>query len=294
MNRSTFALLSTLITVVSSASAQEPDWQQVDTILGRKPAVSQDVRRYGFPRTDLDVTLDGVKISAGFALGGWLAFKPAHGTAMVMGDLVLLQTEVSPVVTTLVENGLEVTAIHNHVLRASPLTFYMHVSGHGDPVKLATTLKAALVTTGTPMQLAAASSPQQPPELDLAQLDAAIGVKGRANGSVYQFSVPRRQPVTEHGVVLSPAGPLGVATAINFQPTGGGKAATTGDFVLTATEVPAVVKALRGNDIEVTAMHSHMLAEEPRLTFLHFWANADAVKLAQGLRAALDHADHER
>jgi hypothetical protein len=170
----------------------------------------------------------------------------------------------------------------------------MHVSGHGDPVKLATALKAALVTTGTPMQPAAASSPQQPPELDLAQLDAAIGVKGRANGGVYQFSVPRRQPVTDHGVVLSPAGPLGVATAINFQPTGGGKAATTGDFVLTATEVPAVVKALRGNDIEVTAMHSHMLAEEPRLTFLHFWANADAVKLAQGLRAALDHADHER
>lgn len=294
MNRSTFALLSTLITVASSASAQEPDWQQVDTILGRKPAVSQDVRRYGFPRTDLDVTLDGVKISAGFALGGWLAFKPAHGTAMVMGDLVLLQTEVSPVVTTLVENGLEVTAIHNHVLRASPLTFYMHVSGDGDPVKLATALKAALVTTGTPMPPAAASSPQQPPELDLAQLDAAIGVKGRANGGVYQFSVPRRQPVTDHGVVLSPAGPLGVATAINFQPTGGGKAATTGDFVLTATEVPAVVKALRGNDIEVTAMHSHMLAEEPRLTFLHFWANADAVKLAQGLRAALDQADHER
>jgi hypothetical protein len=294
MNRSTFALLSTLITVASSASAQEPDWQQVDTILGRKPAVSQDVRRYGFPRTDLDVTLDGVKISAGFALGGWLAFKPAHGTAMVMGDLVLLQTEVSPVVTTLVENGLEVTAIHNHVLRASPLTFYMHVSGHGDPVKLATTLKAALAATGTPMQPAAASSPEQPPELDLAQLDAAIGVKGRANGSVYQFSVPRRQPVTDHGVVLSPAGPLGVATAINFQPTGGGKAATTGDFVLTATEVPAVVKALRGNGIEVTAMHSHMLAEEPRLTFLHFWANADAVKLAQGLRVALDQVDHER
>jgi uncharacterized protein DUF1259 len=288
--RAMFSLLACVFAVAfaGAASAQEIDWKKVDEALGRSAAVSGDVHRYGFPRTDLQVTLDGVTIRPALALGGWAAFKPAHGGAMVMGDLVLLETEINPVMGKLIENGLEITAVHNHVLRGNPATFYMHIGGHGDPVKLATALRTALAESKTPLTPPAASSPPPAIDLDTAQLDQIIGAKGQANGGVYQFGVPRRDPISESGMQISPAGPMGVATAINFQPTGGGKAAITGDFVLTGEEVNPVIKALRSNGIEVTAIHSHMLTEQPRLIFMHFWANDDAIKLAKGLRAALD------
>jgi hypothetical protein len=273
---------------VTSAHAQEIDWQKVDDALGRKPAVSGDVRRYGFPRTDLTVTLDGVTIKPALALGGWVAFKPMHGEAMVMGDLVLLETEINPVMLKLIEGGLEITAVHNHLLRASPATFYMHVGGHGDPTRMAAVIHDALAVSKTPLATPAAAAAAPAVDLDTAQLDQLIGAKGQANGGVYQFGVPRRDPVSESGMQIAPAGPMGVATAINFQPTGGGKAAITGDFVLTGDEVNPVIKALRANGIDVTAVHSHMLDEQPRLYFLHFWASDDALKLAKGLRAALD------
>jgi hypothetical protein len=272
----------------AGANAQEIDWKKVDEAAGRTAAVTDDVHRYGFPRTDLTVTLDGVTIKPALALGGWVAFKPAHGGAMAMGDLVLLETEINPVMAKLIENGVEITAVHNHVLRANPATFYMHVGGHGDPVKLATAIRTGLAASKTPLTPPAPPASQPAIDLDTGQLDAIIGAKGQATGGVYQFGVPRRDPVSESGMQLAPAGPMGVATAINFQPTGGGKAAITGDFVLTAEEVNPVIKALRSNGIEVTAVHSHMLDEQPRLFFLHFWANDDAMKLANGLRAALD------
>ena len=272
----------------SMASAQAIDWQKVDDALGRKPAVvAGDAHRYGFPRTDLNVTLDGVTIKPALALGGWVAFKPMHDDAMVMGDLVLLETEINPVMTKLIENGINVTAVHNHLLRANPATFYLHIGGMGDPVKMATAIHTALAQSKTPLAAPPATTPP-PIELDTSQLDQIIGVKGQANGGVYQFGVPRRDPETEEGTALTPSGPLGLASGIGFQPTGGGKAAITGDFVLTADEVNPVIKALRANGIEVTAVHSHMLDEQPRLFFMHFWANDDAIKLAHGLRAALD------
>ena len=270
------------------AYAQDSEWQKVDEILGRKPAVSDDVRRYGFPRSDLSVTLDGVTIKPALALGGWVAFKPAHGGAMVMGDLVLLETEINPVMAKMIASGLEITAVHNHLLRASTAKFYMHVAGHGDPVKLASAIRDALAESKTPMTVASPANPAPAVDLDTAQIDQIIGVKGQANGGVYQFNVRRRDPITEGGMPLTPVGPMGVAIAINFQPTGSGKAAITGDFVLAATEVNPVILALRTNGIEVTALHSHMLDEQPRLFFMHFWANDDAIKLANGLRAALD------
>jgi hypothetical protein len=273
---------------VTSVHAQEIDWQKVDDAFGRKPAISGDVHRYGFPRTDLAVTLDGVSIKPAFALGGWIAFKPMHGEAMVMGDIVLLETEVNAVMLKLIGGGLEITAVHNHLLRASPATFYMHVGGHGDPAKMAAVIRDALGASKTPLASPAAASPPPALDLDTAQIDSIIGVKGQANGGIYQFGVPRRDPVVEGGMQLVPVGPMGVATAINFQPTGGGKSAITGDFVLIGNEVNPVINALRANGIEVTAVHSHMLDEQPRLYFLHFWANNDALKLAKGLRAALD------
>jgi hypothetical protein len=273
---------------VTAASAQEIDWQKVDDAFGRKAAVSGDVHRYGFPRSDLTVTLDGVAIKPALALGGWVAMKPAHGGAMVMGDLVLLETEINPVMAKLIEGGLDITAIHNHLLRATPATFYMHVGGHGDPARMAAAIHDALAVSKTPLAPPATVGAAPSIDLDTAQLDQLIGVKGQANGGVYQFNVPRRDPITEGGMAMTPVGPLGVAIAINFQPTGGGKAAITGDFVLTGDEVNPVVKALRSNGIDVTAVHSHMLDEQPRLFFMHFWANDDALKLARGLRAALD------
>jgi len=286
---STLLLAANLLASGSVAYAQELDWQKIDDVFGRKPAaLAGDVHRYGFPRTDLNVTLDGVTIRPALALGGWVAFKPMGREAMVMGDLVLLETEINPVMAKMIENGLEITAVHNHLLRADPATFYMHIGGHGDPVALANAIRGALSVSKTPLQPAAASV--QPPsiELDTAQLDQIIGAKGQANGVVYQFGVPRRDPVTMGGMPIAPAGPMGLATGIGFQPTGGGKAAITGDFVMISSEVNPVIKTLRANGIEITALHSHMLDEQPRLFFMHFWANDDAIKLAKGLRAALD------
>jgi hypothetical protein len=280
-----------LAACAGAAHAQEIDWKKVDDALGRTAAVSGDVHRYGFPRSDLQVTLDGVAIKPALALGGWVAFKPAHGGAMAMGDIVLLESEINPVMAKLIASGLDITAVHNHLLRASPATFYMHIAGHGDAVQLATAIKDALAVSKTPLAPPAAP-PATPPAIDLdtAQLDQIIGVKGSANGGVYGFGVPRKDKIIESGMELMPAGPLGVATAINFQPTGDAKAAITGDFVLLGDEVNPVLKTLRQNGIEVTALHSHMLGEQPRLYFMHFWANDDAIKLAKGLRAALDKA----
>ena len=283
--------IAATLAATSAAWSQEIDWQKVDDAMGRKPAVvSGDVHRYGFPRSDLSVTLDGVSIKPALALGGWVAFKgmSSGNQAMVMGDLVLLETEIKPVMTKIVEGGLDITAVHNHLLRANPATFYMHVGGHGDPAKMAVAIRTALSESKTP--LAPPTPPAAAPAIDLdtVQLDQIIGGKGQANGGVYQFAVVRRDAVTENAMTLAPAGPLGLATGIGFQPTGNGKAAITGDFVLTADEVNPVIRALRDNGIEVTALHSHMLDEQPRLYFMHFWANDDAIKLGKGLRAALD------
>jgi len=270
------------------ASAADIDWKKVDAALGKTAAVSGEVHRYGLPRSDLHVTLDGVAIKPALALGGWVAFAPVHGEAMVMGDLVLLETEITPVMSKLLDSGLDITAIHNHILRASPATFYMHIAGHGDPAKMAASIRAALSSASkTPFDPPATAAGAAPSlDLDTAKIDEAMGAKGTANGGVYQFGIPRREPAIESAMPVSAA--LGGANAINFQPTGNGKAAITGDFLVTGNEVNPLIRALRGGDIEVTAIHSHMLDEEPRMFFIHFWANDDAVKLAHGVRAALD------
>jgi hypothetical protein len=206
---------------------------------------------------------------------------------MVMGDLVLLETEINPVMAKLLEGGLEITAVHNHLLRASPATFYMHIGGHGDPARMAAAIRAGLAASKTPFGTPAAPPSSQPAvDLDTAKLDTIMGVKGQANGGVYQFNVPRRDPVTERGMAVPT--PMGTANAINFQPTGDGKAAITGDFVVTGDEVNPLIRALRAGGIEITAIHNHMLDEQPRLFFIHFWAHDDAAKLAAGLRAALE------
>jgi hypothetical protein len=286
-----FVNMITLFAVAAfctAAQAQEVDWKKIDEVLGRTAAVGGDVHRYGFPRTDLNVTLDGVTIKPGLALGGWAAFKPMHGEVMVMGDLVLLDSEISPVMAKMLENGIDITAVHNHLLRAIPATFYMHIAAHGDPVKIATAIHTALAESKTPLTAAPAGGTPPAIDLDTAQLDSIMGVKGTNNGGVYAFGVPRRDPINEGGMAITPVGPMGLANGINFQPTGSGKAAITGDFLVTGDEVNPLIRTLRQNGIEVTAIHSHMLDEQPRMIFIHFWANDDAIKLAKGIRAALE------
>ena len=285
-NLGLLTLVATL-SIPTVVNAAEIDWKNVDAALGKTAAVSGEVHRYGLPRSDLHVALDGVAIKPALALGGWVAFAPVHGEAMVMGDLVLLETEITPVMTKLLDGGLDITAIHNHILRASPATFYMHVGGHGDPEKMAAVIRSALSASKTPFDPPSTTAGPAPAvDLDTAKLDQIMGVKGTASGGVYQFGVPRRDPSTENGMQVNT--PLGGANAINFQPTGNGKAAITGDFLVTGNEVNPLIRALRAGDIEVTAIHSHMLDEEPRMFFIHFWANDDALKLARSVRAALD------
>jgi hypothetical protein len=270
----------------SQGLAADIDWSKVDTALEKTATVQGDVHRYGITRSDLKVTLDGVQIKPALALGGWVAFEPAADGTMAMGDLVLTEPEVTPVMTKLLQSGIEITALHNHLMRATPATFYMHIRGHGDPVKLATAIREALNESKTPFEVTPTPSQQASLDLDTSKLDQVLGAVGKVNSGVYQFSIPRRDAVTENGMP-APA-PMGTGTAINFQPTGDGKAAIAGDFVVTAEELNPMISALRENGIEVVAIHNHMLEEQPRLFFVHFWANDDATKLAKGLEIALE------
>jgi hypothetical protein len=276
------------VAVAIPAIAADPDWMQVGQALGKSGTVQAGgVYRVGFPRTDLKVTVDGVALRPGFALGGWVAFQPIGGQAMVMGDLVMTQDEVGPVMRKLREGGIEITALHNHLLRAEPMTLYMHIEAHGDPAALASAVHAGLAAGKTPFNPPPGTA--QPANIDMIGIDSIMGYRGQDSGGVYQFSIPRAQPVKDAGMDI--AGPMGGAIAINFQPTGFDTAAITGDFILEAKEVNPVISALQAGGIEVTALHSHMLNEQPRMFFLHFWANDDARKLAKGLRAALDKVD---
>jgi hypothetical protein len=274
--------------IATSTGAVETDWSKVDQAMGRKGADQPGgVHKFSFPRSDLSVTVDGVVIKPALALGGWIAFLPSGSGAMFMGDLVLTDTEISPVMARMIADGVEISAVHNHLLRTSVPVFYMHVGGHGDPVKLAETIHAALALSKTPMTSPAPAPTQTASlEFDTAALEKTLGYKGTANGTVYQFSVPRAEAISEGGMAIPPA--MGTAIPLNFQSTGGGKAAITGDFVLLGSEVNPVLRALRQHGIEVTALHSHMIDDSPHFFFMHFWANDDAQKLAKGLRAALD------
>jgi len=263
------------------------DWKAVEKALGKVGSVQPgDVYKVSLPRTDLQVTVGGVPIKAPLALGSWVAFKKAGSMTMVMGDLVLTEDEVTPVLTKLQQGGVEQTALHNHVFHESPRVMYMHISAMGDGEKIAKAIHDALALSKTPFTAPAAGNQPQELGIDTKQLDQIIGQTGKVNAGVYQFSVPRAEKIMDNDMEVPPS--MGVAHAINFQPTGGGKAAITGDFVLIGSEVNPVTRALRDNGIQVTALHSHMLVESPRLFFMHFWANDDALKLAHGIRAALD------
>ena len=267
----------------AQVTSQSDDWTAVTTAIGRAGAIQPDgAMKYSLPRSDLVVTLDGVQLKPALALGSWIAFKrTGTGSAMAMGDLVLSEAEESPVISALQQGDVQQTAVHNHLLGESPRVVYVHIEARGDATRIATALRTALSLTATP--------PPSPPsgvavaiDLDTAMIRRTLGVAGKVNGGVYQVSVPRRETIRMGGEVVPPS--MGVSTAINFQPTGNGR----GDFVVLEREVNRVIPILRAGQIAVTALHSHMIGEEPRLYFMHFWANDDAGRLATTLRRALD------
>src|SRR5437867_4953256 len=296
--KSTLVLVGLTVFVGISTRAQgaDPDWKAVEQALG-KPGQLQpgDVFRVGMPRTDLAVTVKGVPVKAGFALGSYAAFKQVGDRAMVMGDLVLLDQEVPAVMSGLLSGGLEVTAVHNHLNEMSPHVMYMHYEGHGDAVQMAKALRQALSASATPLGTGGAppAAASQGPGLDTKQIEQALGRQGRDVGAgVFQVTVPRAESITEMGQPLLPA--ICVVTLMNFHPTTDGKAAITGDFVLVDKEVNAVARALRQHGVDVTALHNHGLMDTPRLFYMHFWGNDDPVKLAQALKAALDQTNSRK
>jgi hypothetical protein len=287
--------IALIVAATAIAHAADPDWKAVEQALGKSGQLQAgDVFRVGMPRTDLAVTVKGVAVRAGFALGSYAAFKQVGDRAMVMGDLVLLDQEVPGVMSGLFSGGLEVTAVHNHLNEMSPHVMYMHYTGEGDAVQLAKALRQALSASGTPLGGAgAAPAATTGPPLDTKQIEQTLGRSGRdIGGGVFQVTVPRVEPITEMGRPLLPA--MGVTTVLNFQPLADGKAAITGDFVLVDKEVNGVARMLRQQGIDVTALHNHGLMDTPRLFYMHFWASDDAVKLARGLKAALDQTNSQK
>ncbi len=286
MRKSSYCAVVAVLFFGATAKAQGNDWSAVTAAIGRPGALQSDgVMKYSFPRSDLKVSLGGVRIRPALALGSWVAFKRTGANeAMVMGDLVLIEAEVSSVISALQQKDIQQTAVHNHLLRESPRVVYIHIAAHGDATRIATAIRAALDLTKTPPPEAPAATSRL--DLDTALIHRTLGYGGKVNGGVYQVSVPRRDTIKMNGEVVPPS--MGVATAINFQPTGRGWAAITGDFVMLDGEVNRIIPILRSNGIDVTALHSHMLGEEPRLYFMHFWADNDAGKLATALRRAID------
>lgn len=264
------------------------DWSATDRALGRAGADQPgSVHKFSFPRSDLSVAIGDVTLKPALALGSWVAFKKAAaGQSMAMGDLVLTAEEVAPVMAKLQKGGVEQTALHNHLIGEAPHVMYMHIMAKGDAGKIAQTIHDALAETRTPMEAPAASPPVAAAGIDTMAIAAVMGYFGKSNGGVYQISVPRPEALKEGPDDIPPS--MGVATAINIQPTTAGRAVTTGDFVLLPSEVNAVIRVLTANGVTVTALHSHLMMDQPHVLFMHFWGNDTAAKLANALRAALD------
>jgi hypothetical protein len=274
----------------STTAAMPVDWAAVDSAMGRAADVTPDgAHRYSFPRSDLKVSLDGTVLQPGFALGSYAAFAEAHDGVAVMGDLVLTEAEVSPVVAKLQEQGLDVSAVHNHLLREQPKVMYVHYGGtNRDATALARGVRAGLAASATPVGAAPAPTPPGDLGFDAKEVDQILGRTGKTVGTVLKYSIGRKETVTmgAGGLRLTPG--LGVGTVINFQGLGSARAAITGDFALIGSEMAPVTRALRSHGIEVTAAHTHMTDDEPHLYYVHFFAGAPATDLARGLRAALD------
>jgi len=281
-----FVILLAVIVVPVAVSAQGLDSSKIDQALGRSGQKIGDVYKVGFPRTDLHVSVHGIAIKPGLALGSWAAFTGTDADAMVMGDLVLLEDEINPVMGKLRSSGIEISAVHNHLIDETPRVMYVHYMGHGAASQLATSLHAALAVSKTPLEKPAPAAENTVLPAWVNTVEDALARKGTYKGGVLSYGVPRADSITMDGTTIAPA--AGVAEAINFQSADSGNVATTGDFVLTAEEVNPVISELQAHHILVTALHSHMLTEQPRLFFMHFWGQGAPQDVAAGMKTALD------
>lgn len=277
-------LLFVLLVCPAILAAQSLNTAAIDQLLGHSGQKTGDVYRVGLPRTDLRVQVGGLALKPGFALGSWAAFSGTDANATVMGDLVLTEAEIAPVMTKLRAAGFEVTAMHNHLLNETPHVMYMHYMGHGNAQKIAESLRDALAQSKTPLT-SAPPAQESPAPAFVKTIEGVLGAQGRWAGGVLAFGIPRREAITDHGMTLN--GAQGVAESINFQDAGEGKVATTGDFVLIGQEVNSVISALEEHNIQITALHNHMLDEQPRLFFTHFWGVGSPETVSAGIKAAL-------
>jgi Domain of Unknown Function (DUF1259) len=280
-----FFTLLFVLSLPNLLRAQGVTTTPIDQILGRSGQKTGDVYRVSFPRTDLHVSINGLAIKPGLALGSWAAFLGTDNNAMVMGDLVLLEEEVNPVMAKLRSYHFEITAVHNHLMGETPKVLYVHYMAHGSASQLATSLHTALAVSKTPLEKPAAAAEEPTPPAWVKTVEDALGRKGTFKGGVLSYGVPRSDTIAMAGMTIPPA--AGVGEAINFQAADSGNVATTGDFVLVADEVNPVLSELQGRNVLVTALHSHMLTEQPRLFFMHFWSVGSPESVGEGIKAAL-------
>ena len=271
-----------LFSFTSSIFSQSKDSSKLEKIMGKKGIVKDNIVRFNFPRTDLDVKVGDITIEPAFALTTWVAFQTMMKTSMVMGDLVLLENEALKVIPSLISSGIHVTAIHNHLLTEKPKIIDSHIEAVGNAEQLCEKIKNILSLTNTPLTNSSQSNNNI--EIDWSNVEKTIGYTGNKNGNIISFGIPRKETIKENKMILPPI--MGTAISINFQKVGD-SAIVTGDFVLLAKEVEPVEDALTKAGIVVTALHTHMITEQPKLYFMHFWANSDPVKLADGLKTAI-------
>jgi hypothetical protein len=287
--RTAIGVVAAFLAGVAPAGVMAQDGLEAGGIakaIGRQGTAQGDVYRVGFPRSDLKVTLDGVVIKPGLALGGWIAFKKAGADAVAHGDLVLLQEEINPVISKLQEGGIEITALHNHLINESPHVMYLHVWGRGNEVDLARKIGAAVALTKVPPPGPQPAQASGPPDFDAGVIQKTLGRTGTVTNGVLAVSFPRTEAITMMGVQLPPS--MGMATAMSFQSAGNGRVAATGDFVMIGDEVNPVARALRQHGIAIAALHNHMIHGTPELYFMHFWVVDTPGKVAAGLRAGVD------
>lgn len=281
------------VPIQTIAAASSLDTKAIDQAIGKSGEMKDDVYKVSLPRKDLSVSVDGIQLKPGFALGSWIAFKQAGHDAVLDGDLVLTEPEVGAVFGQLRKEGIEVSALHNHLLGETPKLMFLHIEGKGDAGKMATSVKEALRFTGTPIGSqpakvvpTAMSITNEEHDFDAGVIQKELGYTGKIKDGVLHVSVPRSESIKMHGATLPPS--MGMATVINFQASEGNKVAATGDFVMDRDDVNRVTKALAEHGILVTALHNHLVHGSPDLYFMHFWADGTAEKVAKGLKAGLD------
>jgi Domain of Unknown Function (DUF1259) len=270
--------------VFAESNMQPLNTDGIAKAMGKQGDLAGQMYKVSFPRSDLTVNVGNVRVRPALALINWAAFIKSGDTAITYGDLVLLDDEINSVISKLEERGIELSALHNHLLHETPRIMYIHFVGRGDEVEMAKAIREAIAITATPL-VVTPSGPEAKPELAI-EIERIIGYQGSMGGEVFHITVPRNDVhVAALGAMIP--GSMGMNTPLNFQ-LDGKNAAINGDFMLLPAEVNPVIKLLRANGIEVASVHNHMLDDEPRMIFMHFWAYGDAVDLAKGLKAALE------